>query len=1289
MSKTRLIDSIAPLLFSDKDLEKILTILEAGEDATLGVGQSARALMVAAFASMHERPVSYVVSGEEAALHATRTLTGWLGANRVLLYPDRAHLPFSAKATRRRSSQSASEAFNAAEALNASKAANASHESKAAKTVKTAETSAQTASTAPSQVTSEQASNPSAKTTSGLLHAPTEDLARIGQRTQALSALVAAKPVVVVCSARALLRRLPPKETAFYQAITWKCGDEVPFHTAGQELLRMGYVRTGAAEAPGEFRIQGDTIDVYPAQAMHPVRFEFFGDEIDRIRSMVAGTNQTIADLEAVEIMPAQEFALTEETKAHAEKALWDAAREDSNIAADLEAIQAGIPNEHTERYLGALYGETSMPLEYLSPSTLLVLNEPRALFDDCMRATEEISAAASNVNVSEKDLATLFTPLRSMSFEGFQRWDFSALIQANTHLDAELLTKTPQIAGSHERLVGRMRQFADENFRMAFAVPDKGARDRLQGTFLDEHIAFEEASVAEGEVGIKTKASVVGKDAAVEVKASAAGKDAAAERHAAAKPRTLERGVVTFFTDAIPSGVIVPSVKLALFSIGDLTQHHAKRNRRTRIDVTNITFPFKPGDYVVHANHGIAKFDGVVRRALDEYERDYFLLLYGGGDKLYVPLERVDYLTRYVGPDGQNPRLTRLGTADWTRAKGRARKNAKKLAFDLVDLYARRAATQGHAFSPDTPQVKEMEAAFPYELTTDQSRALTEIKADMESPRPMDRLLSGDVGFGKTELALRAAYKAVEDGFQVLLLAPTTILAQQHFETFAKRLDPFNVRVDVLSRMRTPAEQAQSLKDLGEGKVDILIGTHRLLSADVNPKSLGLVIVDEEQRFGVAHKEQLKNMREQVDVLTLSATPIPRTMQMSMSGVRDMSLIMTPPTGRLPVKVIVHEWDADVVSDAIRAELARKGQVYYVSNRVKTIDEAVEHVREAAPEARIGVAHGQMSPRQIEDVMLKFQNQEIDILIATTIIESGLDNPRTNTLIIEDAQRLGLAQLYQLKGRVGRGHVQAYAYFMFPATEPLTPEATERLSAINEHQELGSGIRIAMRDLEIRGAGSLVGAEQHGNLSSVGFDLFTQMLGQAVEEAKGTVPSTEPADVTINIAANYYFSEDYMPEIDKRVLAYRRIAGAAELFQLEDLREDLEQEFGPLEEAGKNLFVRQAIRIRAERLGVSSISYAKGKLMFEDIDVPRSAAEKLKAEGAIVFPKTHKLSVSLHLRTDTARTKDTARTRDTARIQDTARTQDAACTQDTVEYSVLQKALHILEEIGGDDEEE
>ena len=787
----------------------------------------------------------------------------------------------------------------------------------------------------------------------------------------------------------------------------------------------------------------------------------------------------------------------------------------------------------------------------------------------------------------------------------------------------------------------------------VVFAIPDRGARESMELSFTDESIPFEESLTAApenaGVVAGKTSVHVLAADSSERI---AAGERRGAGVHEPAVSRrtadslnargleegasytvpTLTRGRVTFVDAPIQQGCVIPDANLAVFSIADLNARmDAKRGRtRRRVDITEVTFPFKPGDYVVHATHGIALFAQIVRQEVGGRERDYFLLEYADGDKLYVPLEQVDRITRYVGPDGDKPRLTRLNTADWSRATGKARKSAKKLAFDLVDLYTRRSSIAGVACPPDTPEQIEMEESFPYEETHDQLDAIADIKADMEAAKPMDRLLCGDVGFGKTEVALRAAFKCVDSGRQVMVLCPTTILAQQHFQTFFERFAPFGVEVDVLSRFRTPGQQKRALAAFAEGKVDVLIGTHRLLSADVNPHNLGLVIIDEEQRFGVQHKEQLKNLREQIDVLTLSATPIPRTMQMAISGVRDMSLITTPPTGRRSVIVHVGEYDPDVVSAAIRLEVGRGGQVYYVSNRVKTIDDAVERVHEAAPEARVGVAHGKMSPREVEDVMVEFAEKRIDVLIATTIVESGIDNAHANTLIIEDSQRLGLAQLYQLKGRVGRSATQAYAYFMFPGETPLTEEATARLTALSEFQDLGSGMRIAMRDLEIRGAGSLVGAEQHGNLSSVGFDLFTQMLGQAVAEARGDDSETvEAAGVAINIPADFFLDEEYLPRVDERVLAYRKLAAADDLESVDRLQEETEAAHGELPQAGLNLFDRARIRIRAERLGLESVTLSGGRLTFLGVDVPKNVAFDLKDRlGAVVFPHSRKLSI-------------------------------------------------------------
>lgn len=694
-------------------------------------------------------------------------------------------------------------------------------------------------------------------------------------------------------------------------------------------------------------------------------------------------------------------------------------------------------------------------------------------------------------------------------------------------------------------------------------------------------------------------------------------------------------QAVVRAVATTLHEGFVDNDLKLCLYTdhqIFDRYQRYrinGEIRRDEQMTVAELN-QLRPGDYVVHIDHGVGRFDGLVKINENGKTHEAIKLVYKDGDVLFVNVHSLHRISRYKSGDGEPPKVYKLGTGAWQKLKNATKKAVKDISRQLIALYAKRKASKGFAFSPDGYLQHELEASFRWEDTPDQQAATSAIKRDMESDQPMDRLVCGDVGFGKTEVALRAAFKCVDSGRQVMVLCPTTILAQQHYETFFERFAPFGLEVEVLSRFRTPAQQKRALKAFAEGTIDVLIGTHRLLSADVNPKNLGLVIIDEEQRFGVQHKEQLKNLREQIDVLTLSATPIPRTMQMATSGVRDMSLITTPPTGRRPVIVHVGEYDPDVVSAAIRLEVGRGGQVYYVSNRVKTIDDAVARVHEAAPEARVGVAHGKMSPREVEDVMIEFATKKIDVLIATTIVESGIDNATANTLIIEDSQRLGLAQLYQLKGRVGRSATQAYAYFMFPGELPLTEEATARLTALSEFQDLGSGMRIAMRDLEIRGAGSLMGAEQHGNLSSVGFDLFTQMLGQAVAEARGDDDAgVEAASVGINLPADYFLSEEYLPAVDQRVLVYRKLAAAEDLESIDEVQEETEAAHGELPLAGLNLFNRARIRIRGERLGLESVTLSGGRITFLGVDVPKKVAFELKTRyGAVNFPKSRKLSV-------------------------------------------------------------
>lgn len=1028
-----------------------------------------------------------------------------------------------------------------------------------------------------------------------------------GRRLEALWSLQQGKPAVVVASARALLRRIAPAKEEVARPLTLVAGSDLSeepqrgiacFEDLEHCLVSMGYENSGKLDGPGTFSVQGGAIDVFPGNLAYPVRLDFFGDELDEIRRFLPSTGQTISSLGQVDIFPVREFAQTDAALLRAKRAISKSAETN---AAQRELLEHLEDDSHELPDLMAAYllEKTAAVGDYLSADALTVLIEPRSLVDDALHAYDELSKRCVGTSIPVSDL---YMGPNELDFGANPRATYVSIMRVGVQLDSELVVKRVDVAGDPEKLFGRLRSLAEMGFTVVFSVPHFRARQEMKLSLVDLGIPINEVLDVVGDASPK-----------------------------------LKRGQVNIVDVDIPLGMIFPAAKMALVSLSD-TQGAMATRKRSRIDVTEITFPFKPGDYVVHAAHGVAFFRDIVRQDVGGSERDYLLLEYAEGDKLYVPVEQLDRVTRYVGPEGSSPRLTRLNTSDWSRAMAKARKATKQLAFDLVDVYTRRASTQGYRYREDTPWQHEMEESFPYQETPDQLAAIADIKADMQSPRPMDRLVCGDVGFGKTEVALRAAFKATQDNKQVMVLCPTTILAQQHYSTFKDRFEPFGVKVEVLSRFRTPAQQKQALADFSEGTVSVLVGTHRLLSRDVNPHDLGLVIIDEEQRFGVAHKEQLKNMRESIDVLTLSATPIPRTMQMGLSGVRDMSLILTPPDDRRPVEVHVGEWDPDVVSDAIRREMARGGQIYYVSNRVRSIDEAVKRVQAAAGEARVGVAHGKMTKEQLEDVMENFAAGELDVLVATTIIESGIDNPHTNTLIIEDSQRLGLAQMYQLKGRVGRSSTQAYAYFLFPDNIPLTEEAVARLTALGEHTDLGSGMRVAMRDLEIRGAGSLLGAEQSGNMSAVGFDLFAQMLSTAVNNAReGNSSAKEflpPAlsDIVVNVPDHTYFPEEYLPDADERVLYYRKIASADTIDAVNDIYEELLAKHPEMPQASVNQFEKARLKAFANEHGIKLISVSAGKLTVEPFALTKSQASSLRRKAGRYLADKKKMTVPLRV---------------------------------------------------------
>ncbi|MDP9020173.1 MAG: transcription-repair coupling factor, partial [Actinomycetota bacterium] len=618
---------------------------------------------------------------------------------------------------------------------------------------------------------------------------------------------------------------------------------------------------------------------------------------------------------------------------------------------------------------------------------------------------------------------------------------------------------------------------------------------------------------------------------------------------------------------------------------------HRPARPRRR--DAAGFFDDLKPGDHVVHVHHGVGRYGGMVRRAIGGTERDYLLLEYRGGDKLYVPTDQIDAVRHYTG--GETPTLHRLGGAEWTAARSRARAATREIAQELVALYQQRARTPGHAYPPDTPWQRELEGAFPYKETPDQERAIAEVKADMEAPHPMDRLVCGDVGFGKTEVAIRAAFKAVQDGRQVAVLVPTTLLAQQHAATFGERFAPYPVRVEVLSRFLTPAQAKGVVTGLADGDVDVVIGTHRLLSSDVSFKRLGLLVVDEEQRFGVTAKEAVKRLKAEVDVLTLSATPIPRTLEMSLTGIRDLTLLHTPPAERQPILTYVGEDDERAVAEALRRELLREGQVFFVHNRVADIEQVAAGLRELVPEARIAVAHGQMDEGTLEKVVIDFWQGRYDVLVCTTIIESGIDMPTVNTLVVDGAHRLGLGQLHQLRGRVGRAGSRAYAYLFHPRDHALSEEAYERLRTIGEATELGSGFKIAMRDLEIRGAGNLLGESQSGHIAAVGYDLYVQMVSEAVAELKGERPPP-PVDISLDLPVQAHLPGDYVAKEELRLEAYRRLAAVTEEQQVDDLRREWQDRYGPLPPAAEALLAVARLRAECHRTGVRQVAVAANR---------------------------------------------------------------------------------------------
>jgi transcription-repair coupling factor (superfamily II helicase) len=953
---------------------------------------------------------------------------------------------------------------------------------------------------------------------------------------------------------------------------TLRSGEEIDLDETALRLVSAGYERVDQVEDRGQFAIRGGLLDLFPATEDRAVRVELFGDEIESLRWFSTFTQRSLGDAEVVEVAPAAE--LSEEHRELAEIA----ALEDVTERPDISEL---LPVDDFHPLLELVPDNASILIageEDVTPALADHWQDVTVAFHDQDPCHVYVDPDETNAALAER------ARIRLSSIDQDQPFSFRAQaadIQARGIREAEPELEKLTRSG-YQTVVAFTRKGEGERFAYNLG--------RLKVHWLDGQPAAD---------GART---------------------------------------ITLAQARLQNGFIAPQFHLAV-----IPEHRLLHRRRPepvrperRRGVLRSFADLRTGDIVVHEDHGIARFAGFDTKTVAGVTRDYLYLEYAGSDRVFVPVDQLAKISRYVGAGGAHPPLSKLGGSRWETMKARARRAAQELAGELLNLYAERRRREGHVFPPDTDWQREFEDAFPYNETPDQRDAIELVKADMEAPRPMDRLICGDVGYGKTEVALRAAFKSVQDGKQVMLLAPTTILAQQHYGTFSERLKDYPVTIEHVSRFRSAADQREAVKRFSAGQVDILIGTHRLLSRDVRPKELGLLIVDEEQRFGVKQKELLRQLKLRVDVISMSATPIPRTLQMSLAGVRDISVIETPPEGRRPIKTYVGEYDEELVKQALEREHARGGQAFFMHNRVETIDETAERLRALCPGMRFEVAHGQLDERDLEARMLRFLRGDADVLVCTSIIESGIDIPQANTLIVEQAEMFGLAQLYQIRGRVGRSRERAYAYLLYPSAAALTPEAAQRLSALSDYTELGAGFKIAMRDLEIRGAGNLLGDEQSGHVAALGFELYMQMLDEAVAASvDGAGPEEEWEPVRLDVNVDAYVPSDYIPYEQAKIDVHRRIAAAREVADLVLLREELEDRFGPPPDPLLNLIALQQARIKLGQAGARAVSFRGGRLAVTPIELDSVRAKRLRQEIPEALYESGKSQLSLRVPED------------------------------------------------------
>ncbi|WP_080843559.1 transcription-repair coupling factor [Cytobacillus gottheilii] len=1005
------------------------------------------------------------------------------------------------------------------------------------------------------------------------------------QRIEALNYLIQQKTGIVIAPMAGVRKVLPPSDLWKEYQMTLSVGDDL-LEEQLNLFIQMGYVRVDMVSAPGEFSVRGGIIDIYPLTENDPIRIELFDTEIDSIRTFSLEDQRSKNKLQQTLIGPATEIPLEQahydrlikQIELNLGKSLKKLKNEkdktllSQNIGYELEQLRTGHKPEQLFKYTSLAYESGSSLIDYLPDSGLVFIDEisrVQEMNDSLEKEEAEWYTSMLGEGKMIHDVKVAFT-LKELTARTNHSITYMSLFLRhvpNTSPQNIVNMTCKQMQNFHGQmnvLKGELERWEKNNYSVVFLASDDERVNKLQKVLEDYEID------------------------AVKISADQA----------------VLQGRVQILPGGLQTGFELSSQRLAVITEEELFNKKVKKKARkqklSNAERIKSYSELKIGDYVVHVNHGIGKYIGIETLEINGVHKDYLHIRYQGSDKLYVPVEQIDLVQKYVASESKEPKIYKLGGNDWKRVKKKVQSSVEDIADDLIKLYAERESSKGYAFSPDGEMQRDFEAAFQYQETEDQIRSIHEIKKDMERERPMDRLLCGDVGYGKTEVAIRAIFKAIADGKQVAFLVPTTILAQQHFETMRERFQDYPIEIGLLSRFRSKKQQTETLKGLKAGTIDVVVGTHRILSKDIEYRDLGLLVIDEEQRFGVTHKEKIKQLKTNVDVLTLTATPIPRTLHMSMLGVRDLSVIETPPENRFPVQTYVMEYNGALVREAIERELARDGQVYFLYNRVEDIERKAEEISMLVPDARVTYAHGKMTENELESVMIGFLEGEYDVLVSTTIIETGVDIPNVNTLIVHDADRMGLSQLYQLRGRVGRSNRVAYAYFTYRKDKVLTEVAEKRLQAIKEFTELGSGFKIAMRDLTIRGAGNLLGAEQHGFIDSVGFDLYSQMLKEAIEERKDVMMGTEEkkARMEIDLELDAYIPDAYIADGHQKIEMYKRFRGISALEDVEELQEEIVDRFGDYPQEVSYLFTIAEMKVFGELSGIEIIKQSKQEIL-------------------------------------------------------------------------------------------